>query len=47
MNCKEQTDMFRILAVRNAELIADACKSNQTADSWGQAYHHSYDEYNE
>lgn len=47
MNCKEQTDMLRIFPVRNAELIADACKSNQTADLWGQACQHSDDEYNE
>jgi len=27
--------MFRIVAVRNTEMIADAYKSNQIADSWG------------
>lgn len=32
MNCNEQADMSRILAVRSAKLIADACKHNQTAD---------------
>lgn len=44
---QQRTDMFRVLAVRNAKLIANAPKSDQTADSWGQEYNHSYGEYNE
>lgn len=39
--------MFTILAVRNAKLIANASKTDQTADSWGQEYDHNYGEYNE
>lgn len=42
----QRTDMFRVLTVRNAKLIANASKSDQIADSWGQEYNYSYGEYN-
>lgn len=32
----QRTDMFRVLAVRNVKLIANASTGDQTADSWGQ-----------